>query len=287
MELALPITVYWDIAPGPDLDESLLRVCDDILECRPLMLQMYDPSPRPCEGVRAVLERFRTSSVAVSLTVTNTCLSSLPEASPAFLGVKELLLACDRPSALKDISQPTEVGVAFYVTRGNWRDLPDVVSLCRERGIKRMVLPMQRLYHGEEPFLLGRAEQEILERLLADIGGVGDLRLTIHDPFLWRACNPGIAFPQGGCQAANTMIAISPDGGVYPCPTFPVRLGVIGTTSLKDIILSSVKKELRSTIVRSPAACDSCREVAVCRGGCRGRSFVTHGSYDDVDDACR
>lgn len=287
MELALPITVYWDLAPGLALDESLLRFCDEIIECRPLMLQLYDSSPVLGEGTRAVLARFGTSSVAVSLTITAECLSSLPEASSGALGVKELLLACDNLPALKSISESAGLGVAFYVTRGNWRELPEVVSLCREQGVKRLVLPMQRLYHGEEPFLLSRLEQDELERALAVAGGVSDFRLTIHDPFLWRAFNPGIPFPQGGCQAANTMIAISPDGGVYPCPTFPVRLGDMGITSLKSIILSPVKKELRGRILKFPAACDGCRELSICCGGCRGRSYVKRGSYDDLDDACR
>lgn len=287
MELALPITVYWDLAPGAPSDDSLLRICDEILECRPLILQLYDPSSVLNEGVSAILERFKRSPVAVSLTLSNACLSSLAETSHAGLGVKELLVACDTLDSLRNLPQISELGVAFYVNTTNWRDLPEVVSLCREQSVKRLVLPMQRLYHGEEPFLLNRESQEILEHALVAVGGVSGFRLTIHDPFLWRAFNPGIPFPQGGCQAANTMIAISPDGGVYPCPTFPARFGEIGATSLKNIILSPVKKELRSKIVRYPAACDSCGEVAVCRGGCRGRSYVKHGSYEDVDDACR
>lgn len=287
MELALPITVYWDLAPCVPSDDLLLRICDEILECRPLILQLYDPSPVFGEGVRTVLERFRASSVAVSLTLPGMCLSTVPETSREALGVKELLLACDTLDSLRDMPQITDLGVAFYVTRDNWRVLPEVVSLCRERGVNRLVLPMQRLYDGQMPFLLNREGQHVLEQALAAAGGVSDLRLTIHDPFLWRAFNPGIPFPQGGCQAANTMIAISPDGGVYPCPTFPVRLGEIKTSSLKSIILSPVKKELRGKIVRYPAACDSCGEVTVCRGGCRGRSYVAYDSYEEVDDACR
>jgi GeoRSP system SPASM domain protein len=287
MELALPITVYWDLAPGTPLDASLLQTCDEILECRPLMLQLFDPSPRAGEGVHAILERFRGTPVAVSLTVPYPFLSSLAGTPLAQIGVKELLLACDSPEALRGLPSLPEAGLSFYVNSHNWRDLPDVVSFCRERGVNRLVLPMQRLYDEEEPFLLNRSEQGILEAALAAVGGVGGLRLTIHDPFLWRAFNPGIPFPQGGCQAANTMIAISPAGGVYPCPTLPERLGKIGSIPLKEIITSPAKKELRSRIVCSPAACGSCQELAACRGGCRGRSKVMYASFDNIDDACR
>lgn len=287
MELALPITVYWDLAPDTSPDDSLLRLCDEILDCRPLMLQLYDPSPFLSSAVRAILERFRGKPVAVSLTVPYSCITSLTGTSTAELGVKELLLACDNPDSVGDIPCQPEVGLAFYVSRANWRELPNVVSLCRERGIQRLVLPMQRLYTNEVPFLLDRSGQELLEHSLAAVGGVDGLRLTIHDPFLWRAFNPGIPFPQGGCQAANTMIAIAPDGGVYPCPTLPERIEELGALSLKEILMSPAKKDLRSRILRYPAACDSCPEIAVCRGGCRGRSSVIHGSFDDIDDACR
>lgn len=83
------------------------------------------------------------------------------------------------------------------------------------------------------------------------------------------------------------MMAISPDGGVYPCPTLPLRLGEIGTIPLKTIITATAKKELRNSILRYPAACSACMEINVCRGGCRGRSYVTHASFDEIDKACR
>ena len=193
------------------------------------MLQLYDPSPVLSDGIRAILERFRGTPVAVSLTIPYSCLLSLPLSGISIneLGVKELLVAIDRPELLGDIPTLTDAGLSFFVRGDNWRDLPKVVALCRDLGISRLVLPMQRLYHGEKPFLLNRKDQAELEDSLAAVGEVGGLRLTIHDPFLWRAFNPGIPFPQGGCQAANTMIAISPDGGVYPCPTLPERLGDI------------------------------------------------------------
>jgi len=287
MELTLPITVYWDLPPNAPLDDRLLRCCHEILECRPLMLQLYDPSEALGEGVQEILERFRGTPVALSLTISHSSLPSIAGIQTALSGVKELLIAHNTLKSLREIPPLSETGLAFFVNRTNWQDLPEVVSFCRERGISRLVLPMQRLYNGEVPFLLNRSEQEILQNSLSAIGGVAGLRLTIHDPFLWRAFNPGIPFPQGGCQAANTMIAIASDWGVYPCPTLPERLGEIGRETLKEIITSPAKKELRLRILENPAACASCLEIAVCRGGCRGRSLVMHDSFDGIDDACR
>jgi GeoRSP system SPASM domain protein len=146
---------------------------------------------------------------------------------------------------------------------------------------------MQRLCCGEIPFFLNRREQRELAAFLVAAGGVEGLNLTIHDPFLWRAFYPDVPFPQGGCQAANTMLAIAPDGGVYPCPALPVRLGTVGERSLKEIAASPAKKEFRRTLLEHPGACRDCGELADCRGGCRGRAYVLHGSLDGVDEACR
>lgn len=287
MELASPITIYWDLAPGESDIGSLRKICADILAVRPLMLQVYDPSPSLGDGVHAVLEQLRAEPVSVTLTMMPACLATLGDMAAARLGVTEILLAVEHPDDLKKYTAQPSVGVSCPVTRENWRELPAIIAGCRERGCNRLVLPMQRLYTEKRPFLLSRDEQNELERALAAMGGPKDLKLTIHDPFLWRAFNPGVPFPQGGCQAANTMIAVAPDGGVYPCPTLPVRLGELGVASLAEILASARKKDLRRSLLLQPEACGECPEVSACKGGCRGRSYVLHGSLDGVDDACR
>jgi GeoRSP system SPASM domain protein len=82
------------------------------------------------------------------------------------------------------------------------------------------------------------------------------------------------------------MIAIAPDGGVYPCPTLPVRLGTVGEAPLKEIIASAAKKEFRQKLLEYPDACRGCGEVTVCKGGCRGRAYVVHQSLEGEDPAC-
>lgn len=287
MELALPITVYWDLPPDARRSEALLKLCADIVECRPLMLQLHDPSTELSGGAQAVLEVLRGTPVAVTLTAPLSSLALFSGISPGDRGVKELLLSCTAPEDINHVPTGLVSGCSFAVERSNWRMLPVLVSLCRRQGMRRLVLPMQRLYGGEVPFFLDRREQDELTAALTAAGGISGLDLTIHDPFLWRAFNPEVPFPQGGCQAANTMIAVAPDGGIYPCPTFPVRLDPAGSSSLKELLLSRAKKELRRRIVEFPEECGDCAELPVCRGGCRGRSYVAYGSLRGIDDACR
>lgn len=293
MELATPITIYWDIPTDSLNTEAIQRICSDIRDCSPLMLQLYcNSTVLSGDGLSIILDQFISSRIAVSLTIPAAALETAPRDYLQGIELKELLLYSDSLNVLiaalfsaKTLSA-TVPGISFSVTRENWRQLPELVKLCRREGIKRLVLPMQRLYNNEEPFFITRPEQQELADHLSNAGGVNDLNLTIHDPFLWRAFNPDIPFPQAGCQAANTMIAIAPDGGVYPCPTLPVRLATIGQKSLKEIILSTDKKEFRRRLLTPPDDCGNCGEVSICRGGCRGRGLVLEGSLNGIDKAC-
>lgn len=295
MELASPITVYWDIPAESCPAELLQRICTDISECRPLMLQLYCDAPciLPEDGLSLVLRHFKGSPISVFLTMSGSALASAPPEYLKNFKLKELLVSADRLDdldiSIKDVKQQSGIlpGVSFKVTDANWRELPVLVKLCRTAGVKRLVLPMQRLGNQESPFLLSSGEQQELASNLASAGGSEELSLTIHDPFLWRAFNPDVPFPQAGCQAANTMLAIAADGAVYPCPTLPVNLGSITERNLMEIIFSAEKKAFRLKLQTPPANCGGCAELAICRGGCRGRGLALEGTLDSIDPACR
>lgn len=288
MELASPITIYWDLPADGAEPSRLLGIAAEIIDCRPLMVNITGTAATLPDGFGEVLERFRGGPIAVTLTVSESAWGDTVRSLAGEGLVRELLLAVAHVEQLRDgeWEECGGVGVSFAVTPRNWRELPELVRLCLDRGVTRLVLPMQRLYGEEVPFFLTAREQQVLAGALEEAGGISGLTLTIHDPFLWRAFNPGVPFPQGGCQAANTMIAIAPDGGVYPCPTLPVRLGTIGEAPLKEITASAAKKEFRQKLLDHPGACCECGEVTVCKGGCRGRAYVMHQSMEGDDPAC-
>ena len=287
MELEFPITIYWDI-PDDSEQSRLLGIAAEIIDCRPLMVQVTSTAPALPDGFEVLLERFRGAMISATLTIPPSAHGENVRAFTEQGLVRELLIAVDKVDLLDDAewTKHPSVGISFALTSASLRRLPDMVHHCPGYGITRLVFPMQRLYGGEPPFFLSLRDQRELAEILDSAGGASMLSLTIHDPFLWRALNPDMPFPQGGCQAANTMIAIAPDGGVYPCPTLPVRLGTIGETPLKEIIASSTKKELRRKLLGHPGACMECTEVPECRGGCRGRAYVVHQSLEGEDPAC-
>jgi len=288
MELASPITIYWDLPPDAAEPSRLLGIAADIIDCRPLMVWITGTAPTLPDGFEEVLERFREGSISVTLTIPRSACDVSVRMLAEQGGLRELFLAVNQADLLdsEEWNETAPVGISFAVTSRSWRELPDLVHQCQGYGITRLVLPMQRLYGEEPPFFLTSREQQELADALDAAGGTAGLTLTIHDPFIWRAFNPGVPFPQGGCQAANTMIVIAPDGGVYPCPSLPVRLGTVGEAPLKEIVASSTKKEFRQKLLEHPGACRECAEVAECRGGCRGRAHVVHQSLEGEDPAC-
>jgi GeoRSP system SPASM domain protein len=177
-------------------------------------------------------------------------------------------------------------GISFEVTQENFHEIPDVVSCCVQNGIRNLVFPIQRLETGKDVFCGCRKDREEISRGLEGLDRRG-LQLTIHDPFLWEVFYPDTDYHEGGCQAANSMLYISPSYKVWPCPAMPVELGDLHETSLREIVLSGGKKHLRSLLLSPPGECGECERVEKCLGGCRGRAYAMTGSLDRPDPACR
>jgi len=291
-ELARPITIYWDLTPVPSFSLDYGRICDQVTACKPLQLQLLDGGPELSAACLSILEHLRGAPLAVTLTAKRGALTPAGIDNLVGLGLRGLLLHAASYSelagmpALEDAEKvrPT-FGIAFEVTGRNWRELPLVAAYCLEKHIASMTLPMQRLYVGEPPFMMTSAESAELADLLAGIDLSG-LRLTIHDPFLWRAFHPTTPFPGGGCQAANTMLAIAPDAKVYPCPALPQALGSLTETTLAELVAGDLKNRFRAAVGTLPDGCRECPEQAGCHGGCRGRSLVVGENIARPDPAC-
>jgi len=287
-ELSTPIRLYWDITPLPEVPVDHVRICGEIISLKILSLDLIasgsDVLPDSCFEI---IEQCRTAHLPVTLTLSPEALTEGVRLRLAAAPPKELLFqlndTADLPTAL-----PSEIaGISFAVTERNWRQLPELFRFALEQGCKRLVLPMQRLYAGKKAFHLTRSQQEELKATLATVPRNPAMRITVHDPFLWRGIFPETPFPEGRCQAANTMLSIDQNGIVYPCPTMPVPLGDLKKESLRDIARGSAKKELRAQLLRLPAECSLCGEAEACKGGCRGRGERIAGSWEGIDPACR
>jgi GeoRSP system SPASM domain protein len=289
-ELSSPLRIYWDIGPAPGVDvDACRRIAGEIVENKFLSLQVTETAPALSDAGRAIIDALQGAPLAFSFVASPAVLNDDAAAVFRRSAVKVLYLAsrssedwpgiADRASRL---SGKPAWGVSFGVSRGNWRQLPDLLSWCVRQGVGYLLLPMQRLTAGEECFFLSAAEQRDMAKRLQAIPRPSSLTITIHDPFLWKTFFPDREFPGGGCQAANTMLYISPGADVYPCP----RIGSLLQAPLRDVIRSEEKKEARRRLLQVPVQCGACGDLAACKGGCRGRVYALSGTMDRHDPSC-
>ncbi len=294
MELARPIRIYWDVSPAQTGDLDYMQICEQLIENKILSLNVVDTGTSVTDACLQILKRVQSEHIATSLVL------SIPAATSASvnllqnLDIKMLYFKVPSLAVLRSHSDlfrhprtKGHAGVYFEVTKANFVELPDVVAFCIDKGISSLALPMQRLIHDKDPFYLPKSEGKRLATRLASIALPSSLQLVIHDPFLWKIFFPTAAFPEGGCQAANTMLYISPEGDVYPCPSMPVKLGNLRSESFRDIIASREKKALRRQLLAYPEGCRTCDELVHCKGGCRGRALTCYASFAEPDPGCR
>lgn len=288
-ELTTPIRLYWDLTPLPVTPLDQERICREIIGLKILTLDLTATGGEFPPVCFPILEQCRSARLAVTLTVSPEALTAGVLLRLAAAPPKELLVEINDMGQLPPgTTLPAGVaGISFPVNGANWKQLPELFRYTFDSGISRLVLPMQRLYGGEKPFYLSRTQLAELTAALAPVPRNPALRITVHDPFLWRGIFPATPFPEGRCQAANTMLAIDPEGIVYPCPTMPVPLGDLKVTSLGEIARGTAKKELRAHLTRLPAGCQECSDGDACKGGCRGRGERLSGSWEGIDPACR
>ncbi len=300
-ELIWPVRIYWDLPENPSDSNRCLKICDEIIEIKILFLSLRDTTQMESHACMDVLDKLKGKNIGLSLTVSSAILNPSILARLSGASIKTLLVEAstlDEVRAALSLTPPFlplnkgrseeglySTGISFDVGKDNYREIPDVVSFCLNNGIRDLVFPIQRLAMNRDCFYMKKEDREELALQLAGLDH-RKVRITIHDPFLWKAFYPDAAYHEGGCQAANSMLYISPDYRVYPCPAMPIELGNLHETTLREIILSGEKKELRSSLLNPPAECASCDQVGKCPGGCRGRAFASCASLDRRDPAC-
>ncbi|MBI5441511.1 MAG: SPASM domain-containing protein [Deltaproteobacteria bacterium] len=295
MELKAPIRIYWDLTPAPlARAPDPLPICAEILASRALSLHLYDGGALLGPACRTALEALVGKAVAVTLSASAAAVAG-SAGELRGLGVREVLVCAAsveelRPFAAADWWRDVldvPLGVSFRVGSDNWRELPELLSFCDAEGVSQVVFPIPRARGGAPESYPDASARELLALTLPVADQRPRVRLTIHDPFLWKVFYPERPFPEGGCQAANTMLYIAPDAAVHPCPALPHPLGRLGEDSLAEIFGGERKRAVRQRLGTPPAECRPCAALPHCLGGCRGRGYSHGSSWEVADPACR
>lgn len=293
-ELTVPVRIYWDLPEDTSYSLFCSKISEELIKTKILFLSLRDSSPQSSPCLPLILDALKNQPVSLSLTVPGKAVT--PEVSGMIAGSGVRLVLCSSSalhevrSSLRTVEQfrrsGLSAGISFDITESNFREIPEVVRFCLDYGITDLVFPIQRIRKGEDFFCISAAEREKLSTVLQDLE-YRRLNITIHDYFLWVIFYPEKEYHEGGCQAANSLLYISPDCKVYPCPAMPMELGDLKEASLMEIVQFQGKKQLRQSLLSPPAECAACADLLSCRGGCRGRAFALNSSLDSADPACR
>jgi len=238
-----------------------------------------------------------------------------PETHDAFRGIPG---AFER--AMRGVKNCVEVGlwtqVAMTLTKMNVSELPALIDLCEEVGVKGITcfnfVPTGRGIFIVDNDLSPKEREETLRLMLGEVLKGRKLQVVSTAPQYARVAlqveaalrsgkelivpahfwNPrftkavvGISEFIGGCGAGRFYCAIDPDGTITPCVFMPVSVGNVRKDDFEEIWETCpVFWDLRDRDKLKPH-CGECEFRYVC-GGCRARAYGYFGDYLAPDPGC-
>jgi radical SAM protein with 4Fe4S-binding SPASM domain len=201
-----------------------------------------------------------------------------------------------------------EAGIAWSfsttVMAANLDDVANIVARAHALGGRSVrfvrVIPSGRGQRAD--LLLSREDYRRLCSLLADLAeqNRGRIRVSIDASFAFldlpaerRAALPPrldwLSPPFVGCGAGRSLLAIGPDGSVWPCAYLGAPEFLVGSVHQEPLLQmwrdSPVLRRMRNQQSLGPV-CDGCELKALCQGGCRAAAYGAEGSVEARDPGC-
>jgi radical SAM protein with 4Fe4S-binding SPASM domain len=173
--------------------------------------------------------------------------------------------------------------VSFTAHQQNFHDFPAVVDAAARAGVTRVwtdrLVPFGKGEHlsvmtpaqTQEFFQIVHEEQLRCEREEAIATQVTMKRalqflLTNQEPYR--------------CSAGRRLLAVLPDGLVYPCRRLPIPVGNVLSSPLQEIYRQARK------LMQREALCTTCQHAKSCAGGLRCLAYAIMGDLSSPDPGC-
>jgi radical SAM protein with 4Fe4S-binding SPASM domain len=182
-----------------------------------------------------------------------------------------------------------EIIVMFTVMKKNFRTLPSIFKLCQDSGINGLIIerfiPLGK-GKGVMHEVLGRDEWNEMIGMLARFFAIekDEGSFLPYQAFQISFSGEEPELLGAPCVIGVDGLCIMPEGNVLPCRRFPISIGNLLQTPLKEIWETSglleelrVKKNLKGK-------CGKC-EMEGCRG-CRSLAFALTHDYLAEDPHC-
>jgi radical SAM protein with 4Fe4S-binding SPASM domain len=189
------------------------------------------------------------------------------------------------------IAHGISVRVAFTVNKKNYHDMYEVTKLAKSLGTDSVVffrympcsvrgeelkLDKETLYHAAQNILKAKELQE----------NKGYSKFLIYYErvsFLSFLLNPK-DLEQTKCLGGEGMCNITSEGNITICPHLSKVVGNIWHEELGYIWKKMNQETLKLHDI--PSECKECEFASICRGGCKGISYLSSGSFNAKDECC-
>lgn len=235
-------------------------------------------------GLTEAIERLaeiNTDSVNVGFSVlgfaeTHNLLTRSDNFSRAVTGIRRLI-AAGTPPVVKSV-----------LTKGNEREMFDLVSFFADMGVKKYYLLHEDIV-GRPADTACRSFPEFFVSyagLKSELSGHLDIGFVAASGFYkYGAGKPG------RCDAGTTKLAIMPDGSVFPCNLLTgfgeFCLGNIFHDDREMIWDNPVLQYFRNFNATNPCNDNTCSHHKTCTGGCPAHSYSFSHTMDVEDPRCR
>ena len=196
----------------------------------------------------------------------------------AVQGIRQLVAAGIRTS------------VSFTATRKNYKDILKLSFLCNRLNINHLWTDRVIPSPGDaEGLSLGPAEVRKYIWLLRLA-----VLVNLHHPFTRNR----ISFARGlqflsfpfqrpyRCSAGRTLLALMPNGDVYPCRRMEYLVGNLFEQSLAEIYETNDLLSRLQDNTLSVRGCEKCRHARTCHGGLKCLAMAKNGDPLTRDPGC-
>jgi len=298
---------------GPELDTAdAVRLVERLAEWGVLQLAIGGGEPLLRPDLAEIAARARERGLVVHVTtgyhhLTYRELARLARGVTALqIGVKIERLLEDAEAEIELLAETVEhareaglhLGANLMLSRTGIENFETLLAALRRAGFPRVTLlrykPPADVARWRRETLLPYEMQEFEQRLPELLATVPEMtaRLDCALGFLQRRVAPADALAAGvrGCVAADRILALGPDGGMYPCsqlahPRF--RAGDIladdPAALWADSPLLKRFRYFREKHAYRLSACGVCRAKAHC-GGCRVFAHDVYGAEPACPD---
>jgi radical SAM protein with 4Fe4S-binding SPASM domain len=181
--------------------------------------------------------------------------------------------------------------VSFTASRSNYRELPRVAAFAGKLGTTKMwtdrMIPLGQGGSSAHEVL---GPMETLEycrllrsaKLKSSLHVFRDFNMTAGRSLQFLKCG-GDPY---ACNAGSGLLAILPNGDVYPCRRLPKKVGRIPDQTLSSIYITHPYLEQLRNPERISSGCERCRYGHTCRGGARCMAYALRGTPFTADPGC-